>query len=115
MLCLCFVACVTVTGQGTVKAGYKGGSGKGKSFTTRQGFQSPPDWTENNKVQQEELNQGRFCKQPSSPLVPSWSLSPPCIAFFGSPSEILSIRPHQEAAESPGWFEFCFFAPGDSP
>lgn len=113
---LCFVARVTATGQGTVKAWYKGGSGKGKSFTTRQGFQSPPDWTENNKVQQEELNQSRFCKQPSSPLVPSWSLStPPCIAFFGSPSEILSIRPPQEAAESLGRFEFCFFAPGDSP
>lgn len=129
MLCLCVAAGSTVTGQGTIKRGKREGVER-KSFTIRQGFQSSPDWTENNKVQQEELNQSLFFRAaelPASPFLkaralPERSRLPPPrrqTAVFhpserGRQSSSTSSQ-HLEGLGTLGWFQFCFFAPGDSP
>lgn len=89
----------TVTGQGPKKHGKRKGTER-KSFTTRQGCQSPPDWTENNKVQQEEWNQS-FQRAELAP-VPSCSDPREAAAFppgyfFKTPSEqSLSVQFHQQ-------------------
>lgn len=56
---------------GTVKRG-DGGSGEEKLHCQTR-LPVPPDWTENNKVQQEELNQRLFVKELRSPPGPSCS------------------------------------------
>lgn len=106
MLCLCFVL-VPQWQDRDQKSMEKGKGTERKSFTTRQGCQSPPDWTENNKVQQEEWNQSfpRAELPQSLPAVTHerQQLFPPGYFFKNPLRQNLSIQFHQEPNTWRGW------------